>query len=95
MPTAEAIRLIFPQLEQVYATVKRNTGADKEVVDSLWHKLTYCAAILARVADKPESHLFAFCRQILLAGAAHELPAPNPVFDAEFNSPGLFSISTT
>ena len=88
MPTAEAIRLILPRLEKVYATVKRNTGADKEVVDSLWHKLTYCAAILARVADKPESHLFAFCRQILLDGAAHELPAPNPVFDAEFNSPG-------
>ena len=88
IPTTEAIRLIFPQLEQVYATVKRNTGADKEVIDSLWYKLTYCAAILARVADKPESHLFAFCRQILLDGAVHELPAPDPVFDAEFNSPG-------
>ena len=88
IPTTEAIRLIFPQLEQVYATVKRNTGADKKVVDLLWYKLTYCAAILARVADKPESHLFAFCRQILIDGAAHELPAPNPVFDAEFNSPG-------
>ena len=88
MPATEAIRLIFPQLEQVYATIKRNTGADKEVIDSLWYKLTHCAAILARVADKPESHLFAFCRQILLDGAVHELPAPNPVFDAEFNSPG-------
>ena len=88
IPTAEAIRLIFPQLEQVYTAVKKHTGADKEVIDSLWLKLTGCAAILARVANSPESHLFAFCRQVLLHGAKHELPKPNPVFDAEFNSPG-------
>ena len=88
MPTAEAIRLIFPQLEKVYATVKKNTGADKEVIDSLWLKLTDCASTLARVADNPESHVFAFCRQVLLHGAKHELPTPNPEFDAEFNSPG-------
>ena len=88
MPTTEAIRLIFPQLEQVYATVKRNTGADKEVIDSLWYKLTYCAAILARVADNPDSHLFAFCRQVLLDSAKHELPEPDPEFDRQFDSPG-------
>ena len=88
MPTAEAIRLIFPQLEKVYTTVKKNTGADKEVIDSLWLKLTDCASTLARVADNPEGHLFTFCRQVLLHGAKHELPTPNPVFDAEFNSPG-------
>ena len=88
IPTAEAIRLIFPQLEKVYATVRKNTGADKEVIDSLWLKLTDCTAILARVADNPESHLFAFCRQVLLHGAKHELPEPNPILDDQFNSPG-------
>jgi len=88
MPTAEAIRLIFPQLEEVYTAVKRNTGADKEVIDSLWLKLTDCTAILARATENPESHLFAFCRQVLLHGATHELPKPDPLFDAEFNSPG-------
>ena len=87
-PTAEAIRLIFPQLQKVYATVRKNTGADKEVIDSLWLKLTDCTAILARVADNSDSHLFAFCRQVLLHGATHELPEPNPLLDAEFNSPG-------
>ena len=87
-PTAEAIRLIFPQLEKVYTAVKRNTGADKEVIDSLWLKLTDCTAILARVTENPESHLFAFCRQVLLHGATHEQPKPDPLFDAEFNSPG-------
>ena len=88
MPTAEAIRLIFPQLEKVYTMVKKNTGADKEVIDSLWLKLTDCASTLARVADNPESHLFTFCRQVLLHGATHHLPEPDPEFDAEFNSPG-------
>ena len=88
IPTAEAIRLIFPQLEQVYIAIKKHTGADKEVIDSLWLKLTGCAAILARVADNPEGHLFTFCRQVLLHGATHHLPEPDPEFDAEFNSPG-------
>ena len=88
MPTAEAIRLIFPQLERVYTTVKKNTVADKEVIDSLWLKLTGCAAILSRVADNPESHLFTFCRQVLLHGAKHELPKPNPELDTQFDHPG-------
>ena len=88
MPTAESIRLIFPQLERVYTTVKKNTGADKEVIDSLWYKLTHCAAILGRVADNPESPLFTFCRQVLLHGAKHELPKPNPELDTQFNHPG-------
>ena len=88
MPTAESIRLIFPQLERVYTTVKKNTGADKEVIDSLWLKLTDCTAILARVADNPDSHLFTFCRQVLLHGAKHELPEPNPELDTQFDHPG-------
>ena len=88
IPTAEAIRLIFPQLEQVYIAIKKHTGADKEVIDSLWLKLTGCAAILARVANSPESHLFAFCRQVLLHGAKHKLPEPDPEFDMRFDSPG-------
>ena len=88
IPTAEAIRLIFPQLQKVYATVRKDTEADKEVIDSLWLKLTDCTAILARVADNPDSYLFAFCRQVLLHGATHELPEPNPILDDQFNSPG-------
>ena len=88
MPTAESIRLIFPQLERVYTTVKRDTGADKEVIDSLWYKLTDCAAILARIADNSESHLFVFCRQVLLHGAKHELPKPNPELDTQFDHLG-------
>ena len=88
VPSDEATELILPTLEESYTAITENTGTDKKVIDLLWYKLTHCAAILARVADNPESYLFAFCRQILLDGAAHELPAPNPVFDAEFNSPG-------
>ena len=87
VPSDEAPELILPALEEGYATITKNTGADKKVIDLLWYKLTHCAAILARVADNPESYLFAFCRQILLDGAVHKLPAPNPVFDDQFNSP--------
>ena len=87
MPTEEATESILQTLEEGYATITENTGGNKEV-DLLWYKLTACAAILAQVADNPESCLFAFCRQVLLHGAKHELPRPNPVIDAQFNSLG-------
>ena len=84
-PTREAVELILPQLQGAYAAIKSNTGADKEVINLLWRNLTDSAAILSRVANEPESFLFAFCRQVLLDGAKHELPKPNPERDAEFN----------
>ena len=86
-PTEEATESILPTLEEGYATIRRNTGVDKAVIDLLWYKLTACAAVLARVADNPESFLFVFCRQVLLDGAKHELPEPNPEYDAQFDSP--------
>ena len=85
-PTERATRLIFPQLEKGYAIVKSDTKADKAVIDSLWLKLIDCVAILSRVADDSKSSLFTFCRQILLDGAEHEQPTPNPHFDGRFNS---------
>ena len=90
MPTGEAVESILLMLEEGYATITKDTGADKAIVDSLWYKLTACVAILSQVADNPESHLFAFCRQVLLHGATHELPKPNPELDAQFNS-GIYS----
>ena len=86
-PTEEATESILPMLGEGYATIRRNTGVDKAVIDLLWYKLTACAAVLARVADNPESFLFVFCRQVLLDGAKHELPKPNPEYDAQFDSP--------
>ena len=88
VPTEEATALIFPMLEEGYATITENMEADKEVIDLLWYKLTACAAILGRVADNPESHLFVFCRQVLLDAATHELPKPNPELDTQFNYSG-------
>ena len=88
IPTAAAIRLIFPQLEKVYTTIKSDTEADTEVINSLWLKLTNCVAILSRVADDPENSMFTFCRQVLLEGAEHEQPKPNPYFDDQSNSSG-------
>ena len=86
-PTEETTELILPRLQEVYSSIKRNTGADKVVVDTLWYKLITCTAILARLADNPEGLLFTFCRRVLLDGAKHELPKPNPELDAQFNSP--------
>ena len=90
-PTQEATELILPRLQEGYATIMGNTGADREVIDSLWCKLTACVATLARVADNPESHLFAFCRQVLLDGATHELPKPDPQRDTQFNGSMYYS----
>lgn len=87
-PTAAAIRLIFPHVEKAYATIQNDTAADKEVIDSLWLKLTDCVAILSRAAEDPEDSMFAFCRRLLLMGAEHEKPEPNPYYDSQFNSSG-------
>ena len=85
-PTTEATNFIFPISQEAYAAIKSYTEADKEVIDRLWYKLTACAAILGRVANDPASHLFAFCREVLLDGARHELPEPNSERDAQFDS---------
>ena len=85
VPTKEATESISPQLREAYDTVKSNAEADKEGIDSLWYKLTACVAILGQVADNPESHLFAFCREVLLDSATHELPKLDPQRDAQFD----------
>ena len=87
VPNEEATELILPTLEEGYTSITENTVADKKVADLLWYKLTACAAILGRVANNSEGNLFVLCRQVLLHGAAHELPESNSELDTEFNSP--------
>ena len=87
VPTGQAADLILPHLQKVYTAIKRNTEADKKIIDSLWHKLTACVAILGRVANNLENKSFAFCRQVLLDGAKHENPKPNPEYDEQFDFP--------
>ena len=87
-PTMEASKLVLPQLQKAYTAIKSNTEADKEVMNSLWHKLTACVALLGRVANNLESESFTFCRQVLLEAAKHEEPKLNPQYDDHFDSPG-------
>ena len=87
VPTEEATTLILPLLQEAYITIEGNTKADKEVIDSLWYKLTACVSILGRVADKLENNQFDFCRQVLLRGAKHEIPKPDPERDSQFDFP--------
>ena len=86
-PTEEATELIFPELQKAYQTIKRDAEADKEIIDSLWYKLTACVTILAQVVDNPGNYLFNFCREVLLESATHELPKPDPQRDVQFNEP--------
>lgn len=88
VPTMEASKLVLPQLQKAFTAIKSNTEADKKVMNSLWHKLAACVAILGRIANKLESSEFAFCRQVLLEAAKHEEPKSNPQYDAQFDSPG-------
>ena len=88
VPTMEASKLVLPQLQKAYTAIKSNTEADKEVMNSLWHKLTACVAILGRVANNLENSEFAFCRQVLLEAAKHEEPKPNFQYDDQFDSSG-------
>ena len=88
LPTVDAAKLVLPQLQKAYTAIKSNTEADKEVMNSLWHKLAACVAILGRITNKLESGEFSFCREVLLDAAKHEEPKPNPVYDDQFDSPG-------
>lgn len=87
-PTQEAVRLILPKLQEVYTKLKSDTKADQEVINLLWRNLTDCVAILGRIANNLESDFFTFCRQVLLEGAEHEEPKPNPEYDDQFDGPG-------
>ena len=87
-PTQESIESIFPLLQEVYAALKNDTKADQEVINLLWRNLIDCVAILGRIANNLESDSFTFCRQVLLEGAEHEQPKPNPEYDDQFNGPG-------
>ena len=88
VPTVEASKLILPQLQKAYTAIKNNTAADKKVMNSLWHKLTACVAILGRIANKLENSEFSFCREVLFEAAKHEQPKPDPEHDAQFDHPG-------
>ena len=90
-PTEDATKLIVPLLQEGYATITEDTGADKEVIDLFWYKLTACAAILSRVVDNSENHLFVLCCQVLLHGATHELPRPNPILGDQSESLPYYS----
>lgn len=88
VPTIEASKLVLPQLQKAYTAIKSNTEADKEVMNSLWHKLAACVAILGWIANKLENSEFSFSREVLLEAAKHEEPKPNPQYDDQFDSPG-------
>ena len=88
VPTMEAADFILPRLQEVYTTIKSNTAAEKAIIDSLWHKLTACVALLGRIANNLDSESFNFCRQVLLDGAKHEQPKFNPKYDTQFDFPG-------
>ena len=87
-PTVEASKLVLPQLKEAFTAIKNNTEADKKVMNSLWHKLTACVAILGRIANKLENSEFSLCREVLLDAAKHEEPKLNSQDDDRFDSPG-------
>ena len=88
VPTIEASKLVLPQLQKAFTAIKNNMEADKGVMNSLWHKLTACVAILGRIANKLENSEFSFSQQVLLEAAEHEEPKLNPRYDDHFDSPG-------
>ena len=88
VPTSKAIQFILPKMQMVYSIIKDYTAANKEIINILWRKLTQCASILAGIVDSLDNDSFTFCRQVILEGAKHELPLPNPQYDAQFDSTG-------
>ena len=89
-PSNEAAKLVLPQLREAYAA-KNNPQAKKEVINSLFHKIAECAAILGRISDKLDNEAFVFCRKVLFEAANHEEPIPDPENDEQFDFPGYSS----
>ena len=89
-PSNEAVKLVLPQLREAYAA-KNNPHAEKEVINSLFHKIAECAAILGRIADKLDNESFVFCRKVLFEAANHEEPILDPENDEQFDFPGYSS----
>ena len=87
-PTKESTDLILPMLSEVYVVIGDKTNTDEELINILWRKMTECAAIIGRDTADLDDDSFALCRAILLQGASHRLPKPDPKHDAEFNSLG-------
>ncbi len=87
-PTSEAVEYIIPHLRLVHTTITSETTESNELINILWRKLVECASILAGIAESLDSDSFSFCRKIILEGARHELPRPNPELDAQFDSTG-------
>ena len=87
-PTEDAKNVIMPVLMDVYTAITGTTDSEREVIDSTWNKLAECAAILASIFDRSDNSSYAFCREVLLHCAEHELPKPDPQRDGKFNSSG-------
>ena len=90
-PTQEDAELILPKLEEVHRNIKGKTNTDDELINTLWRKLTECAAILGRIAGDLENKSFKLCRSMLLEGATHILPDPDQENDENFDFPGYSS----
>ena len=90
-PTQEDAELILPKLEEVHRNIKGKTNTDDELINTLWRKLTECAAILGRIASDLENKSFKLCRSMLLEGATHILPDPDQENDENFDFPGYSS----
>ena len=87
-PTTEAVESIIPDLRFVYATITSDATESNELIDILWRKLVKCSSIIVGNPENLDVDSFAFCRQVILEGARHELPRPNPELDAQFDSTG-------
>jgi hypothetical protein len=90
-PTQEDAELILPKLEEVHRNIKGKTNTDDELINTLWRKLTECAAILGRIAGDLENKSFKLCRSMLLEGASHRLPKRDQEDDENFDFPGYSS----
>ena len=90
-PTKEDAELILPKLEEVHRNIKGKTNTDDELINTLWRKLTECAAILGRIAGDLENKSFKLCRSMLLEGASHRLPKRDQEDDENFDFPGYSS----
>jgi NACHT domain len=87
-PPADAIRAILLAAQEAYAALNRITDVDEDVFDSAFTRIAACANAMSRGITEPDSPEFRFCSEVLLAGAEHELPLPDPERDADYSSPG-------
>ena len=88
-PSWDQVNAILPALRALREALQRadETGVHPKQQESAWTDLAAACACIAKINDLPKSQEVAnFVKMVLLDASNHPEPAPDPQYDAQFDS---------